>query len=166
MGRSCLRKARVLHNSTKFDAFRDFRIPGTGPGPPLRPVFLFAIIGTDEVHLIKDRSPGLRTALISAITACADDRLQKKARWFLQGLSNDELQYIAEFLGACVLESSRQEDCMSRRELADGIAQFDRFRSAPCGVNDREHKMIVLLEYLCRCKLTRYALAVRAERTL
>jgi len=109
----------------------------------------------------------LRTALISAITACADDRLQKKARWFLQGLSNDELQYIAEFLGACVLESSRHEACISRRELADGIAHFDRLRSAPSGgPNDPEHKMIVLLEYLCRCKLTRYSLALRAERTL
>src|ERR1700722_19165076 len=104
--------------------------------PPLRPVFLFAIIGTDEVHLIKDRGPGLRAALISAITACAEERLQKKARWFLQGLSNDELQYIAEFLGACVLESSRQEAC-SRRQLADDIAQFDLLRSAPCGsLND------------------------------
>jgi hypothetical protein len=108
----------------------------------------------------------LRTALISAITACADDRLQKKARWFLQGLSNDELQYIAEFLGACLLESSRQEARIGRRELADGIAHFDRLRSAPRGgLTDPEHKMIVLLEYLCRCKLTRYALAVR-ERTL
>ena len=107
----------------------------------------------------------MRTALISAITASAEERLQKKARWFLQGLSNDELQYIAEFLGACVLESSRHE-ASSRRQLADGIAHFDRLRSAPRGgLTDPEHKMIVLLEYLCRCKLTRYALAVR-ERTL
>jgi len=132
---------------------------------PLRPVFLFAIIGTDEVPLIDDRSPGLRTALISAITACADDRLQKKARWFLQGLSNDELQYIAEFLGACVIESYMDEAC-NRRQLADGIAHFDRFRSAPCGGhNDPDHKMIVLLEYLCRCKLTRFSPALGAGRT-
>jgi hypothetical protein len=102
--------------------------------------------------------------LVSAISACADDRLQKKARWFLQGLSNDELQYIAEFLGACVLESSRHEAC-SRRQLADGIAHFDRFRSAPCG-NDPDHKMIVLLEYLCRCKLTRFSPALGAGHTL
>ena|ERR1700722_10952360 len=133
--------------------------------PPLRPVFLFAIIGTDGVHLIKDRSPGLRAALISAITASAEDRLQKKARWFLQGLSNDELQYIAEFLGACVLESSRHEAC-SRRQLADGIAYFDRLRCASAdGPGDPEHKMIVLLEYLCRCKLTRCSLALGAGRT-
>jgi hypothetical protein len=108
----------------------------------------------------------LRAALVSAISACADDRLQKKARWFLQGLSNDELQYIAEFLGACVLESSRHEAC-SRRQLADGIAHFDRLRCDPGGsLNDPEHKMIVLLEYLCRCKLTRYSLALGAGRTL
>jgi hypothetical protein len=106
----------------------------------------------------------LRTALISAITACADERLQKRARWFLQGLSNDELQYIAEFLGACVLESSGHEAC-SRRQLADGIAHFDRSRSALGGLDDQDHKMIVLLEYLCRCRLTRYSLALGAGRT-
>jgi hypothetical protein len=107
----------------------------------------------------------LRAALISAITTCADNRLQKKARWFLQGLSNDELQYIAEFLGACVLESSPHEAC-SRRQLADGIAHFDRLRSASAaGPHNQEHKMIVLLEYLCRCKLMRYSLAVRAGHT-
>jgi len=107
----------------------------------------------------------LRAALISAITASAEDRLQKKARWFLQGLSNDELQYIAEFLGACVLESSRHEAC-SRRQLADGIAYFDRLRCASAdGPGDPEHKMIVLLEYLCRCKLTRCSLALGAGRT-
>jgi hypothetical protein len=132
----------------------------------LRPLFLFAIIGTEEVYLIKDRGPGLRAALISAITAFAHERLQKKARWFLHGLSNDELQYIAEFLGACVLESAGHETC-SRRQLADGIAHFDRFRSAPCGGrDDSEHKMIVLLEYLCRCQLTHYTPALRAGRTL
>ena len=135
------------------------------PVTPLREIFLFAIIGTDEVYLIKDRSPGVRTALISAITASAEERLQKKARWFLQGLSNDELQYIAEFLGACVLESSRHE-ASSRRQLADGIARFDRLRSTPSSGHDPDHKMIVLLEYLCRCKLTCYPLALPAGRSL
>jgi len=48
----------------------------------------------------------VRTALISAITVCAERRFQKKARKFLLGLSTDELQYIAGFLGACVLESA------------------------------------------------------------
>jgi hypothetical protein len=106
----------------------------------------------------------LRTALISAIAACAEQRFQKKAREFLQGLSRDELQYIAEFLGACVLESVGHS-ALSRRELADGIAQFEQVRRAsPDGGGDREHKMILLLEYLCRSQLTHCSLAVRAGR--
>ncbi|MGA2591241.1 MAG: hypothetical protein ABSH32_15080 [Bryobacteraceae bacterium] len=106
----------------------------------------------------------MRRALVSAATACVEERLQRKARKFLQGLSTDELQYIAEFLGACVLESWGDTAC-SRSQLADGIAHFDRFRPAPAGcLSDQEHKMILLLEYLCRCKLTHCSLAARAER--
>jgi len=107
----------------------------------------------------------LRTALISAITVCAEQRFQKKARKFLQGLSRDELQYIAEFLGACVLESLGRS-ALSRRELADGIAHFEQVRRAcpECG-SDQEHKMILLLEYLCRSRLTNCSLAARAGRT-
>jgi len=102
--------------------------------------------------------------LISAIAACAEQRFQKKAREFLQGLSRDELQYIAEFLGACVLESVGHS-ALSRRELADGIEQFEQVRRAsPDGGGDREHKMILLLEYLCRSQLTHCSLAVRAGR--
>jgi hypothetical protein len=106
----------------------------------------------------------LRTALISAIAACAERRFQKKARKFLLGLSIDELQYIAEFLGACALESLGPSAC-SRRELAEGIAHFEELRgkSADC-LPQREHKMILLLEYLCRSQLTHCSLAVRAER--
>jgi hypothetical protein len=106
----------------------------------------------------------LRTALISAIAEYAEERFQKKARKFLLGLSTDELQYIAEFLGACVLESSGSS-ALSRREFADSIAHFEHVRraSADC-VGDQEHKMILLLEYLCRSRLTHYPLALRAER--
>ena len=89
----------------------------------------------------------MRTALITALTACAEPRLQKKARRFLQGLSADELQYIADFLGACILESSERHGC--------GIACFNRFQSVPSGSSDdREHKMILLLEYLCLSHLS------------
>jgi len=107
----------------------------------------------------------LRTALISAITACAEQRFQKKARKFLLGLSTDELQYIAEFLGACVLESGGSA-ALTRRELAYGIAQFEQVRRAPLNLlGDQEHKMILLLEYLCRSQLTHCSLAARAEQT-
>ena len=136
----------------------------------MRPAFLFAImnitdVSVDAIVRLETRSSGLRTALISAIAACAEQRFQKKARKFLLGLSTDELQYIAEFLGACVLESLGRS-ALSRRELADGIAQFEQVRraSADC-LGDQEHKMILLLEYLCRSRLTHCSLALRAERT-
>ena len=107
----------------------------------------------------------MRTTLISAIAVCAEQRLQRKARTFLQGLSTDELQYIAEFLGACVLETLGHS-ALSRRELAEGIAQFEQVRPARAGcTGDREHKMILLLEYLCRSRLTHCSLALRAGRT-
>ncbi len=106
----------------------------------------------------------MRTALISAIAGCTEERQRKKARRFLQGLSSDELQYIAEFLGACLLECSEPAPC-SRRQLADGIAHFGSMRSAAGGLNDQEHKMILLLEYLCHCKLTHCSLAHQAGRT-
>jgi hypothetical protein len=107
----------------------------------------------------------VRTGLISAIAACAERHFQRKARKFLQGLSTDELQYIADFLGACVLESLGRSAC-SRRELAESIAQFDQVRCAASDrPGDRQHKMILLLEYLCRTRLTHCSLALRAERT-
>ena len=106
----------------------------------------------------------MRTALISAIVACAEQRLHRKARRFLLGLSTDELQYIAEFLGACVLESLGNS-ALSRRELAEGIAQFEQVRGARAECpGDQEHKMILLLEYLCSSRLTHCSFALRAQR--
>lgn len=105
----------------------------------------------------------MRTALISAIAACAEERLQKKARGFLRGLSRDELLYIAEFLGACVIESPGRAGC-SRGELADGIALFEQARRAPARrPGDREHKMILLLEYLRACNYSAASLSSRIQ---
>jgi hypothetical protein len=122
-------------------------------------------IVTGAIARLETRSPGLRAALISAIAVCAEERLQAKAREFLQGLSTDELQYIAEFLGACVLESVGHSP-FDRRELAEGISQFDQARrpAVQC-CSDREHKMILLLEYLCHSRLTQCSLAARAGRS-
>ena len=41
----------------------------------------------------------MRNALVTALTSCADRPTKNKARRFLSGLSFDELQFIAEFLG-------------------------------------------------------------------
>jgi hypothetical protein len=89
--------------------------------------------------------------------------LKPKARRFLVGLSFDELQFIAEFLGACIVESTEKGRC-SRSELAERIAQFqpERLASPPGCSEDHNHKMILVLEYLCRSGSPRISLAMRA----
>jgi hypothetical protein len=87
--------------------------------------------------------------------------LQIKAHDFLMGLSFDELQFIAEYLGASILEYERERRC-SRAQLAQRIAEFQRARSdAPSA--DQDHKMILLLEFLCRTGLQQSPARVRAR---
>ena len=82
----------------------------------------------------------MRNALVTALLACSDRSLKTNARRFLQGLSSDELQFIAEYLGACILESMGPcQGSNGRRGAA-----FNCLRETP----DRDHKMILLLEYL------------------
>ena len=92
----------------------------------------------------------MRNSLVAALVACADQPLKSKARRFLTGLSSDELQFIAEFLGSCVLES--QLRCArNRAEFAERIARFQHTRADRARMRspDLELKMILLLEYLC-----------------
>ena len=77
----------------------------------------------------------MRSALVAALVAWADSPWRAKVRRFLCGLSSDELQYIAGFLGECILES-------------DGscAGEPNRFlRSEDCSL-----KMILVREYLSR----------------
>jgi hypothetical protein len=72
-----------------------------------------------------------------------------KARRFVQGLSSDELQFIAGFLGACVLDS--EMPCACRAQWAERIAQYQEARGGCSHISaDQDHKMILLLEFLCR----------------
>jgi len=105
----------------------------------------------------------VRSALVAALVSCADSPQQLQARRFVQGLSADELQFIAGFLGACVLEFSG-EPCASRAQWAERIARYQQARSGcpRCGSADQEHKMIVLLEYLCRAGLRPVSLPASA----
>ena len=104
----------------------------------------------------------MRSSLVTALVSCADVPLRSRARRFLSGLSSDELQYIAEFLGACILERARRSKC-TRAELASRIAEFGQARAAsPHCSPDQEHKMILLLEFLCRSSAQQYGLAARA----
>ena len=85
----------------------------------------------------------MRTTLEAALIACASRRMQAKTRRFLAGLSADELQFLAEFQGCCVLDSG---------ELNERIYRFQRLRVRRSGMGsaDQEQKMILLVEYLQR----------------
>ena len=98
--------------------------------------------------------------LIRALCSCAGDKRRVRARRFLQGLSADELNYIAEFLGSCILESNHRLGS-TRGQLAEDVARFERCRResvpernecarASTSLQDNDHKMILLLEFLCR----------------
>jgi hypothetical protein len=92
----------------------------------------------------------VRSTLVRALVSCADNPHRTRARRFVQGLSADELQFIAGFMGACLLDSAHH--CLSRAQWAERIARYQQ-ASAGCHPSrsaDLEHKMILLLEFLCR----------------
>jgi hypothetical protein len=111
-----------------------------------------------------------KSSLVCALIACLENSQKRPTRRFLQGLATDELQYIAEFLGACILESGGR--CRgSRTELAEAIKQFERSRHGASSdavargrdpIQDQEHKMILLLEYLCRSGVPQHTMSVGA----
>ena len=105
----------------------------------------------------------MRNTLVAALVSCAERPVQTRARRFLGGLSSDELQFIAEFLGCCILEATG-ETCASRAQLANRLAEYQEVRTgtAGCRTADQEHKLILLLEYLCRCGLLQFPLPARA----
>lgn len=104
----------------------------------------------------------MRSVLVAALTSCAESPLKPKARRFLDGLSCDELQFIAEFLGASVLESADEWSCFSRSQLAESIAEFQRARCGRAVSRDQDHKTILLMEFLCRSGLQKTPLPARA----
>ena len=87
----------------------------------------------------------MRSALVAALSDCADGPFRVKVRRYLQGLSADELQFIAAFWGACVLEADGPAN--DRADLARRMSQIQS-QSTPN--YDGDHKMILLMEYLGR----------------
>src|SRR5215475_2998942 len=81
-----------------------------------------------------------RKILVAALTACTCSNTTR-ARRFLLGLSSDELQFIAEFLGSCILECSE--------DLSRASTAVQAHQTCQAGLRwDREHKIILLREFL------------------
>ena len=83
------------------------------------------------------RRSALRSALVSALATCCERPLRSPVRRFLVGLSSDELEFIAGFMGSCILEASGE---ISGYRPAREDALTD----------DQNHKMILVREFLCR----------------
>jgi len=107
----------------------------------------------------------VRSTLVAALATCVEKSKRSETRHFLRGLSADELEFIADYVGSCILESARRCGC-SRAQLAGRIAEFQRARQgcAAVGSADQEHKMILLLEFLCRSGMQPFSLPVRASQ--
>lgn len=75
----------------------------------------------------------MRSSLVAALVEFADGPWKARARRFLLGLSSDELQYIAQYLGGRMLDGSL---CTPGGEA--------------CSTSeDRALKAILVKEYLC-----------------
>jgi hypothetical protein len=102
----------------------------------------------------------MKHILVKSLCSMVACEQRRKLRQFLLGLSTDELQYIAEFFGSCVLESEKPFR-WTRTQLSQSIQRFDRCQKN--SVSDRQHKMILLLEFLCRCNIGSAPIAAGAE---
>jgi hypothetical protein len=107
----------------------------------------------------------VRSALVAALVARAESSLRARVRRFLRGLSCDELQFIAAFLGACILESGGRPPGAGR--IPGDVSELQRRQEAAVRESeDRDLKLILLMEYLCRSGTRRTSLPARSEARL
>jgi hypothetical protein len=109
----------------------------------------------------------VRTNLVEALSSMSRLGVRESARDFLEGLSTDELQYIAGYLGARTIDPELNDSVGTRGCRARAIERYERTRiaqhkcewssggrTAVRQAADVSHKMIVLLEFLARSERT------------
>ena len=103
-----------------------------------------------------------RTTLVEALSSMSKLGRRQSARDFLEGLSTDELKYIAAYFGARTLDPELGDETATRGSRACEIQRYERTRARKvvhtCGQggtrtatkpsNAVSHRMIVLLEFL------------------
>ncbi len=102
-----------------------------------------------------------KVTLVDAIASFSNLLHRESAREFLEGLSTDELEYIAAYFGARTLDPKLHGADANRNHVAGRIERYERDRlpkgrpDLSCGrascaapLTDVSHKMIVLLEFL------------------
>jgi len=87
-----------------------------------------------------------RSSLVGALLRTAIPVNRPCVLDFLEGLSRDELECLAEFQGACLLEEEYSVACHPYRLMADFFdpCNSERWRNP----DDRAHKMFIVLAYL------------------
>ena len=88
---------------------------------------------------------------------------EQAARRFLEGLSTDELRYIASYFGTRVLDPGMPPPGQNRNQIAQSIERYEGAKKGPesktAGGDSRysrrkvTHQMMVLIEYLSACTL-------------
>ena len=101
------------------------------------------LLRTPELNLAAVAS---RSFLVGALLRTAIPVNRHFVLNFLQGLSRDELECLAEFQGACALEEEFSVACHPYRLISDFFnpSAGDRWNNP----DDRAHKMFVVLAYL------------------
>ena len=94
-----------------------------------------------------------KVTLVSALSSMTVLGRRDSARRFLEGLSTDELHYIADYFGAQLLDPSLGISALDRNQLARQIELYQSGRgvdSSGCLSDEADvaHKMILLLEFL------------------
>lgn len=102
-----------------------------------------------------------RTNLVEALTSVMKNAFQ--AQQFLEGLSRDELRYIADYFGASVLDP----DLGPAPTRAAAARRVERFQRMSAGDSrgrtvHESHKMILLLEFVSLSQSKPQAFAARA----
>ncbi len=121
-----------------------------------------------SVYLLREQSN-----LVDAISSMSTAGRQRAARNFLEGLSTDELRYIAGYLGTRVIDPDLPPPCKNRNQIALSIERYEGSKKGPepkkvgsdtrCNGSRATHRMMVLLEYLSACSMDApAALAARA----
>jgi len=98
-----------------------------------------------------------RSSLVGALLRTAAPVQRQYIVDFLRGLSRDELECLAEFEGACVLEAQNARSFNPYNLLGDFFdpSVYDRCQNS----DDRAHKTFVVLAWLERCNGIRKKIA-------
>ena len=110
------------------------------------------------MYLVREQSN-----LVDAISSMFTAGREQAARRFLEGLSTDELRYIAAYLGTRVVDPGLPPPSQDRNQIAQSIERYEDAKKGPepktadrdscCSRAQVAHQMIVLLEYLSVCSL-------------